>query len=163
VIRFSAFLVVVALGLLVAGVVTSRLTLVYAAIGVSGVALLALGVGALLKRGELFGEPKTAQPDIAPLRTAEPKTAEPGLARPEPAGVRVPFQPEPQVMPWSAAVPAGSGPAASDWPAPFERPAAAQARPSTAGYLPADQPPRIAPTPAWPPAAASSPAIVEIV
>jgi len=45
VIRFSAFLVVVAVGLLVAGVVTSKLALVYIAIGVSGVALLALGIG----------------------------------------------------------------------------------------------------------------------
>ena len=46
-IRFSAFLVAVAVGLLVAGVVTSKLLLVYIAIGVSGVALLALGVGAV--------------------------------------------------------------------------------------------------------------------
>ena len=56
-IRFSAFLVAVAVGLLVAGVVTSRLLLVYIAIGVSGVALLVLGIGALVKRRELFGEP----------------------------------------------------------------------------------------------------------
>ena len=41
-IRFSAFLVAVAVGLLIAGVVTSKLGLVYIAIGVSGVALLAL-------------------------------------------------------------------------------------------------------------------------
>ena len=41
-IRFSAFLVVAAVGTLIAGVVTSELTLVYIAIGVSGVALLAL-------------------------------------------------------------------------------------------------------------------------
>ena len=45
-IRFSAFLVVVAVGTLVGGVVTSKLLLVYIAIGVSGLALLALGVGA---------------------------------------------------------------------------------------------------------------------
>ena len=45
-IRFSAFLVVVAVGLLIAGVVTSKLLLVYIAIGVSGAALLALGIGA---------------------------------------------------------------------------------------------------------------------
>ena len=59
-IRFSAFLVAAALGLLVAGVVTSRLMLVYVAIGVSGVALLALGAGALIKRNELFGQSKPA-------------------------------------------------------------------------------------------------------
>ncbi|HEX2746078.1 MAG TPA: hypothetical protein VHN16_16995, partial [Streptosporangiaceae bacterium] len=59
-IRFSAFLVVVAVGLLVAGVVTSKLLLVYLAIGVSGVALLALGVGAAVKWRELFGKPQAA-------------------------------------------------------------------------------------------------------
>ena len=76
-IRFSAFLVAVAVGLLVAGVVTSRLALVYGAIGVSGVALLALGVGVLIKRRELFGQPEPAQPEL--------KLPEPGLAQPEPA------------------------------------------------------------------------------
>ena len=115
-IRFSAFLVVVAVGLLLAGVVTSELVLVYVAIGVSGVALLALAVGALVKRKELFG-PSTS--------------AEPQLARPEPAAVHVsPGQPAPQAVPWGAAVPA-----ASAWPA-----AAAQPAPSRAGYLPAEQP-----------------------
>ena len=60
-IRFSAFLVVVAVGLLVAGVVTSKLLLVYIAIGVSGVALLALGIGAAVNWRELTGKPKTAE------------------------------------------------------------------------------------------------------
>jgi hypothetical protein len=64
VIRFSAFLVAVAVGLLVAGVVTSRLALVYVAIGVSGVALLALALGALLKRNELFGKRAPAEPEL---------------------------------------------------------------------------------------------------
>ena len=59
-IRFSAFLVVVAVGLLVAGVVTSKLLLVYVAIGVSGVALLALGIGVAVNWRELTGKPKTA-------------------------------------------------------------------------------------------------------
>ena len=62
-IRFSAFLVVVAVGLLVAGVVTSKLMLVYLAIGVSGVALLALGVGAAVKWRELFAKPQPAAAD----------------------------------------------------------------------------------------------------
>ncbi|HEX2745099.1 MAG TPA: hypothetical protein VHN16_11940, partial [Streptosporangiaceae bacterium] len=63
-IRFSAFLVVVAVGLLVAGVVTSKLMLVYLAIAVSGVALLALGIGAAVKRRELFGYPQAAPSDV---------------------------------------------------------------------------------------------------
>ena len=125
-IRFSAFLVAVALGLLVAGVVTSKLTLVYIAIGVSGVALLALGVGALLKRNELLGRPRTAEP--------EPVRAEPAAAAYLP-----PAQPEPQVAPWEAAVPA-----APAWPA------AAQAAPSRAGYPPSDQPLRPLPVQAQP-------------
>ncbi|HJZ26752.1 MAG TPA: hypothetical protein VJ370_10800, partial [Streptosporangiaceae bacterium] len=91
-IRFSALLVAVAVGLLVAGVVTSKLTLVYVAIGVSGVALLALAVGTLVKRKELFG-PSTS--------------AEPQLARPESAAAHVsPGQPAPQAVPWGATVPA---------------------------------------------------------
>jgi hypothetical protein len=126
VIRFSAFLVAVAVGLLVAGVVTSKLMLVYVAIGVSGVALLALAVGALVKRKELFG-PSTS--------------AEPQLAQPEPAAVPVsPGQPAPQAVPWGATVPV-----ASAWPV-----AAAQPAPSRAGYLPTEQPlpPRPQPRPA---------------
>jgi hypothetical protein len=136
VIRFSAFLVAVAVGLLVAGVVTSRLLLVYIAIGVSGVALLVLGVGALVKRRELFGEAEKAGPEPA---------------RPEPASVRLMPQPEHQVAPWEATVAAGSGPgsggpAAPGWPA-------APAGPSRAGYLPAERPVPI-PGPAAPPPAA---------
>ena len=93
-IRFSALLVAVAVGLLVAGVVTSKLMLVYVAIAVSGVALLALAIGALVKRKELFG-PSTS--------------AEPQLARPEPAAVHVsPGPPAPQAVPWGAAVPVAS-------------------------------------------------------
>ena len=52
-IRFSASLVVVALGLLVAGGVTSKLMLVYVAIAVSAIALVFLIIGAVLNRGEL--------------------------------------------------------------------------------------------------------------
>jgi len=53
VIRFSASLVVVALGLLVAGGVTSTLPLVYVAIAVSAIALVLLIIGAILNPGEL--------------------------------------------------------------------------------------------------------------
>lgn len=52
-IRFSASLVVVALGLLVAGGVTSKLPLVYVAIAVSAIALVLLIIGAILNPGEL--------------------------------------------------------------------------------------------------------------
>jgi hypothetical protein len=56
VIRFSAVLVAVAIGVLVGGIATSRLLLVYIAIAVSAVALVALAIGVVLKREELFGE-----------------------------------------------------------------------------------------------------------
>ena len=52
-IRFSASLVAVAWGLLVAGGVTSKLLLVYLAIAVSAIALVFLILGAILNRGEL--------------------------------------------------------------------------------------------------------------
>jgi len=55
VIRFSAGLVVVAIGVLIGGVATSKLSLVYVAIAVSAVALVVLAVGVALKRDELFG------------------------------------------------------------------------------------------------------------
>ena len=63
-IRFSAGLVVVAIGVLIGGVVTSRLSLVYVAIAVSAVALVVLAIGVALKRNELFGSgPKLASAD----------------------------------------------------------------------------------------------------
>jgi hypothetical protein len=55
VIRFSAALVAVAIGVLIGGIATSKLLLVYIAIVVSAVALLALATGVVLKREELFG------------------------------------------------------------------------------------------------------------
>jgi hypothetical protein len=56
VIRLSGALVVVAIGFLVGGLVTSSLLLVYVAIVVSVIALLLLAVGVVLKRDELFGD-----------------------------------------------------------------------------------------------------------
>jgi hypothetical protein len=56
VIRFSAALVVVAVGVLIAGIATSKLALVYVAIVLSAVALVALAIGVVLKRDELFGD-----------------------------------------------------------------------------------------------------------
>jgi hypothetical protein len=121
VIRFSAFLVAVAVGLLVAGVVTSKLALVYVAIGVSGLALLALGLGALLKRNELSGAsarpepplPEPAEPQLAP---AEPQLARPGSAT-APWGAAVPATPT-TAMPRPAAGPAPAPAAPSEWPPP---------------------------------------------
>jgi len=121
VIRFSALLVAVALGLLVAGVVTSSVLLVYLSIGVSCVALLAWGVGALIKRGELFGQTRPAGPRLAESRSAEsrlaaPQLADPKLARPEPAwpeqaNVRIqPAKSASQAPPWEATMPASGRP-----------------------------------------------------
>ena len=90
-IRFSAFLVVVAVGLLVAGVVTSKLLLVYIAIGVSGVALLALGVGAAVNWGELTGKPKTAAAEASPQGPAPTPAPQPSVpAAPAPVAATAP-------------------------------------------------------------------------
>ncbi len=135
---FSAFLVVVAVVLLVAGAVTSKLWLVYLAIGVSGVSLLALALGAIIRRRELFG-----------------KTQEARHASPPPVAAQVPsFHDDLGALPQPAAAPGGYG-----WSA------AAQPGPPRAGYLPSDPPSRIRPpaaqpSPAWEsglPAAASFP------
>jgi hypothetical protein len=65
VIRFSAGLVVVAIGVLIGGVTTSKLSLVYIAIAVSAVALVVLAIGVALKRDELFGGGSEAVPASA--------------------------------------------------------------------------------------------------
>ena len=105
-IRFSAFLVVVAVGLLVAGVVTSKLLLVYIAIGVSGVALLALGIGAAVNWRELTG------------KTAETSAQGPAAQAAAPEAATSQAQPS-QAQPPQVPVPAGSAPApaGSGWPA----------------------------------------------
>src|ERR1700744_1594156 len=56
VIRFSAALVAVAIGVLIGGIATSKLVLVYIAIVVSAAALISLAIGVVLKRDELFGD-----------------------------------------------------------------------------------------------------------
>src|SRR5690348_3955003 len=56
VIRSSALLTVAAMAMLVAGVFSASLGLIYASIAVSILAALTLGVGVLLRRRELFGE-----------------------------------------------------------------------------------------------------------
>jgi hypothetical protein len=135
VIRFSAFLVVVAVGLLVAGVVTSKLLLVYIAIGVAGVALLALGVGAAVNWRELTGKPGTAEPE-----TLEPSAQEPAPQAAVPESVTSP-----------AAAPATTG---SGWPATVP---SARSGPSQAGHLPASGPPWARPASAPASAAGQAP------
>ena len=71
-IRFSASLVVIAMGLLVAGGVTSKLLLVYVAIALSAVALIFLVIGAILNRGEFRAQPSG---DPVQHRDAEPEPA----------------------------------------------------------------------------------------
>lgn len=56
-IRFSAVLVVIAVAVLIGGVATSTLLLVYVAIILSAAALIALAIGVARKRDELFGGP----------------------------------------------------------------------------------------------------------
>jgi hypothetical protein len=86
VIRFSALLVVVGIGLLIAGGVTSRLLLIYIAIGVSAVALLFLIIGAIVKRAELFGR----EPDgIAGGQAEHGGYADELAATPEPAATAI--------------------------------------------------------------------------
>ena len=63
-IRSSALLTVAAMAMLVAGVFSASLGLIYASIAVSILAALTLGVGVLLRRRELFGE--AAAGDIRP-------------------------------------------------------------------------------------------------
>jgi hypothetical protein len=77
VIRFSAALVAVAIGVLIGGIATSKLLLVYIAIVVSAVALLALAIGVVVKREELFGAGQGLVPagagaaPVLPARTGE--------------------------------------------------------------------------------------------
>ncbi len=81
-IRFSASLVVVALGLLVAGGVTSKLLLVYVAVAVSAIAVVFLIIGAILNRGEL----RASSPAEAPGDRLEEASA--GRLDRAPAGDR---------------------------------------------------------------------------
>lgn len=67
----SAVLVATALGLLVAGILLPMMLLVYVSIAVSILAALLLGVGAFLRRGELFGSASKASGDEASESTGE--------------------------------------------------------------------------------------------
>jgi hypothetical protein len=158
VIRFSAFLVVVAVGLLVAGVVTSKLLLVYIAIGVSGVALLALGIGAAVQWRELTATPKTAEAETSaqgPASVSQVATAQVGAAAPARAGylpsTEPPLRPRPADPPRPAASftprPEAPPPAVWEWrDAPTDlftpaRPSAPAQPPANAPEPPRDRPP----------------------
>jgi len=95
VIRFSAALVAVAIGVLIGGIATSELLLVYIAIVASAVALVALAIGVVLKREELFGEGQVLVPagagasPVLPVRAGESGgQSQPGA----PAAPPVPYQ-----------------------------------------------------------------------
>ncbi|HEX7161181.1 MAG TPA: hypothetical protein VF223_08080 [Trebonia sp.] len=102
-IRFSAALVAVAIGVLIGGIATSKLLLVYIAIAVSAVALVALAIGVMLKREELFGERQGLVPAAAgtgpglPVHVGGQSKAPNGFVAPPPpaagatAGYGVPF------------------------------------------------------------------------
>ena len=88
-IRFSAVLVVVAIGVLIGGIATSKLLLVYVAIGLSAAALVALAIGVVLKREELFSEQGQALAPAAagagadePLPAGQPSAVPNGLVDP---------------------------------------------------------------------------------
>jgi hypothetical protein len=123
VIRFSAFLVVAAVGTLIAGVVTSKLLLVYIAIGVSGLALLALGAGAVVHWRELTGKPETAAAGTgAQAPSPPPAVVPPPVTVPEPAAAQVASAAAGTAPAWSGAIPAGSS--RSGYPPPAARPPA---------------------------------------
>jgi hypothetical protein len=144
VIRFSAALVAVAIGVLIGGIATSKLLLVYIAIVVSAVALLVLAIGVVLKREELFGDGQR-------LVHAG---ADPAVVWPDHAGdSQVPSRQDASVPP-SAPFP---GPAAA-YGAAFESPAGAGAAATGSAFAGAAQavPPTTVPPTTVPPSAESS-------
>jgi hypothetical protein len=81
-IRFGAVLTVVlaAMGLLAAGVLTNSLLLVYLAIAVAALSGVMLAVGVLIWRGDIFGRVPAAQAE-EPVSQAAPAEAPVGAAR----------------------------------------------------------------------------------
>src|SRR5690348_10419757 len=101
VIRSSALLTVAAMAMLVAGVFSASLGLIYASIAVSILAALTLGVGVLLRRRELFGG--AAAGDVRPGWAAA------GVAGARPAAIRPDGIRAVATGPASAGQPAGAG------------------------------------------------------
>ena len=94
-IRFSAALVAVAIGVLIGGIATSKLLLVYIAIVVSAVALVALAIGVVLKREELFGEGQGLVPAGAGAAPVPSARAGESQDQPRPASIRAAVGPVP--------------------------------------------------------------------
>ena len=118
-IRFGIILTVVvtAIGLLVAGVLTSSLHLVYLAIGVSGLAAVMLIAGVIIWREEVFGPAaggKAARVRPQPGLAGQQQPAAPvtPLGPPAPAVPLAPAGPPGEVAASTAAA-AGPGPAAA--------------------------------------------------
>jgi hypothetical protein len=146
VIRFSAVLVAVAIGVLVGGIATSKLSLVYLAIVVSAAALVALGIGVVLKREELFGNRPGLVPAGAGASPAFP-VGPAGQDRASQDRTGAPVPPGPVVP--AAAEPGVAGVAAPTVPSPVIAAAAstdlftprpAPARPASWAPLPWDVP-----------------------
>ena len=85
-IRFSALLVALAIGLLVAGVATSSLLMVYVSIAVCAVAALLLAAGVLWHWSEIFGGGEAQPASSAASGSAQVPAAAPVPASPVPAG-----------------------------------------------------------------------------
>jgi hypothetical protein len=129
VIRFSASLVVVGLGLLVAGGITSKLVLIYVSIAICAVALLFLIIGAIVNRAELLGrEPDgiASKPTDAGEQDKQPEAAATtvgagrGLARENAEGPGYTTPATPPDRPREASSPREAQPASPDF-AGYER------------------------------------------
>jgi hypothetical protein len=127
VIRFSAALVVVAVGVLVGGMAASSLLLVYVAIGLSVAALVALAIGVALKREEIFGEQGRASAGVVSDRPTpvgqEVNAARAGLGQERPGSAAAagrdvfgePFGQAARDRTTWAAAPAAPGPEIPPW------------------------------------------------
>ena len=111
-IRCSAGLVVVALGVLIGGVVTSNLSLVYVSIAISVLALIAWAIGVFLKRRELreelFGGRSELVPATAGVGAGLPASGRPASASAPLASPVAAFSPLAQVRPAWAPEAAGT-------------------------------------------------------
>jgi hypothetical protein len=147
VIRFSAALVVVAVGVLIGGIATSLLALVYVAIGLSVAALIALAIGVALKRDELFGVTGQPSGDVMGAAAGQPApTGRQGGYPPvgqERAGQAFTDQPAPGPLGGNVTVHGATG----GRPAGMSRPASGPASPAWGTGTPAR-----GPVPSAPPA-----------
>jgi len=142
VIRFSAALVAVAIGVLIGGIATSKLLLVYIAIVVSAVALLVLAIGVVLKREELFGQGQGLVPVGVGPAPAVPATTGEGQVQPRQDAPVPPSDPFPRpTAAYGAAFGSTTFEGTASEGTPFESAAfagAAQAAPPAAAAPPAE-------------------------